>query len=152
MKTCDFCGNPVKKEALICPYCAQPLQVLKIKSKPILKSIYILNLESGLPFVKEALELFNTELKTAQQQNIGILKIIHGYGSTGKGGNIKIALQQLLKTKLKNHQITKIISGENYSKSTKSALGNTKLIEAYPQLAESINADKYNRGITLIEL
>jgi len=116
MTTCEFCGNPVSKNLSTCPYCKQPLTVKIEIAKPLLKKIKTINLEYGKPFVKEALERFNTELKIAQQQNICILKIIHGYGSTGKGGKIKIALQQLLKTKLKNHQITKIICGENYSR------------------------------------
>jgi len=152
MITCEFCGNPVAENLSQCPYCAHPLAPTKPNKNRNEKTLLILNLEAGKPFVKEALARFDKELKFINNQNVGLLKIIHGYGSTGKGGKIKIALQQHLKALLKNQQISKIILGENYSKSSQSAKSYLKLIEAYPELSETIQADKYNPGITFVEL
>jgi|FLOH01.1.fsa_nt_gi hypothetical protein len=152
MKTCDFCGNPVKKEALICPYCTQPLSIIKIKSAFKIKKAAIINIEAGLPLVKEALLNFDRELKFAQSQDVGILKIIHGYGSSGTGGKIKIALRQKLKLLLANNIIKGIIAGEVYSKASNSTINNRKITECYPDLLETLHSDKYNPGITFVEL
>jgi len=152
MKTCDYCGNPVSDKVSICPYCKQPIAIKKETAKPQEKKIKTINLEYGKPFVDEALTRFNYELQIAKKQDIGLLKIIHGYGSTGKGGKIKIALQKHLRILLAKQQITKIIMGENYSKSSQSAKSHLKLIKIYHELAETIQADKYNPGITFVEL
>jgi hypothetical protein len=152
MKTCDFCGNPVAKHLKLCPYCNQDLVVSEQVSKTIKKEIEIINLEVGMPFVKEALERFDRELKNAQNRPVGLLKIIHGYGSSGKGGKIKIALQQKLKLMYSNQLIKSIIKGEVYSKSTNSKVHHKKLIDCYPELLETLRADTYNLGITFVEL
>ena len=151
MKTCDFCGNPVKAMAIICPYCAQAFTVLE-KKTPIVKKVLILNLEAGMPFVKDALEKFDLALKSVSSQNIGSIKIIHGYGSSGTGGKIKIALRQRLKSLLINKVIKGFIVGENYSKLTNSAIYNQKIVDCYPELLENQHADIYNPGITFVEL
>lgn len=151
MKTCDFCGNPVNSSTLTCPYCAHPLSIVT-KKTAVIKKVLILNLEAGMPFVKDALERFDLALKSVAGQNIGILKIIHGYGSSGTGGKIKIVLHQKLKTMLINGVIKGFIAGENYSKSSNSVVNNQKLTDSYSELAETLHADKYNPGITFVEL
>lgn len=151
MKTCDFCGNPVNDNAITCPYCAHPLSILRKKTF-VAKKVLILNIEAGKPFVKEALQKFDLALKSVSSQNIGIIKIIHGYGSSGTGGHIKIALRQHLKTLQINKIIKGFITGETYSKSSNTTIYNQKLIDCYPELAETLHADKYNPGITFVEL
>ncbi len=152
MKTCDFCGNPVAKHLKICPYCSQNLAVPEQSPKSINQEIEIINLEVGMPFVKEALERFDRELSSVQNRPVGLLKIIHGYGSSGKGGKIKIALHQKLKLMHNSQLIKSVIKGEVYSKSTKSKVYHKKLIERYPELLETLAADTYNLGITFVEL
>lgn len=151
MKTCDFCGNPVNNLAINCPYCAHAFSVLE-KKAIIVKKVLILNLEVGMPFVKDALEKFDCALKMARTKDIGILKIIHGYGSTGTGGKIKEALHKHLKTLLNNKTIKGFIAGENYSKSTNSAVNGQKITDCYSELLESQRGDSYNQGISFVEL
>ena len=152
MKTCDFCGNPVVKHLKICPYCNQELAVPEQVTKTRNQEIEIINLEAGMPFVKEALERFDREFSSAQNRPIGLLKIIHGYGSSGKGGKIKIALHHKLKLMYSNQLIKSIIKGEVFSKSTNSKVHHKKLIDCYPELLETLRADTYNLGITFVEL
>ncbi len=152
MKTCEFCGNPVANHLKICPYCNQNLAVSEQAPKTIKKEIEIINLEAGMPFVKEALERFDKEFISAQNRSVGLLKIIHGYGSSGKGGKIKIALHQKLQLMYSNQLIKSIIKGEVYSKSTSSKVHHKKLIECYPELLETLRADTYNLGIAFVEL
>jgi hypothetical protein len=43
-----------------------------------------LNIEAGLPTVDEARRLLLAELRQAKQSGVVAVKIIYGYGSTGK--------------------------------------------------------------------
>ena len=47
------------------------------------------DLEDGRPSLAEALVRLEHEIKYSRSLNIGILKLIHGYGSSGKGGRLK---------------------------------------------------------------
>ena len=49
-----------------------------------------------MPLVCEALERLDRELSAARQEKAKLLKLIHGYGSTGAGGDIRIAAQNRL--------------------------------------------------------
>ncbi|NCQ12407.1 MAG: Smr/MutS family protein, partial [Bacteroidetes bacterium] len=142
---------PVKDIALICPYCAQPLSVLP-KKAIVVRKVLILNLEAGKPFVKEALEKFENELKMARAKKVGLIKIIHGYGSSGTGGKIKEALHIHLISMLNNNTIKGFIAGEHYSKLTKASSSNQKLVDCYPELMETQHSDCYNPGISFVEL
>jgi hypothetical protein len=50
-----------------------------------------------MPTVAEALQQLERELSHARQTGGGVLKLIHGYGSSGAGGEIRIAAQKRLK-------------------------------------------------------
>ena len=57
------------------------------------------NLEAGHPTTMQALVRMNQALSSART-NTGVLKLIHGYGSSGKGGAIRQAvLEQLQRQK-----------------------------------------------------
>ena len=47
------------------------------------------NIKENLPTVDEALAALRNELMSARHQGIKVVKIVHGYGSSGKGGAIK---------------------------------------------------------------
>ena len=58
--------------------------------------IKTVTLKSDRPTVHEALERLDRELTLARNAKTSCLKIIHGYGSTGAGGDIRIAVQKRL--------------------------------------------------------
>jgi hypothetical protein len=60
-------------------------------------SIRCVNLEDGMPLVRDALAQLERELAVARQQKSIAIKIIHGYGSSGVGGEIRIAVQKRLR-------------------------------------------------------
>ena len=70
-----------------------------------------------MPQVPEALQRLERELVLARQQKTRLLKVIHGYGSTGEGGDIRIAVQKRLVEMAQNGQIRGCIFGENWGKS-----------------------------------
>lgn len=52
-------------------------------------AISIINLEAGMPTVELARSRLNQGLQSARMRGEKAVKIIHGYGSTGRGGKIK---------------------------------------------------------------
>ena len=84
-----------------------------------------------MPLVREVLQRLNRELALAQQEKAKLLKVIHGYGSSGAGGEIRIAVQKRLLELAQNGEIHGCIFGENWSKSDDAAW---KLLQSHPEL------------------
>jgi len=73
--------------------------------------IRTVDLESGKPLVRDSLSGLDRELAAAKQQRCTILKVIHGYGSSGVGGDIRIAIQKRLRELQQQDQIRACICG-----------------------------------------
>jgi hypothetical protein len=67
-----------------------------------------------MPLVSEALQRMDRELASGRQEKAKLLKLVHGYGSTGQGGDIRIAVQKRLLELTQNGQIRGCIFGENW--------------------------------------
>ncbi len=102
-----------------------------------------------MPLVHEALHRLDGELALARQQRCTVLKLIHGYGSTGAGGDIRIAVQKRLYEMAQDGQIRACIYGENWSKSNEEAW---KLLQEHPDLKSDSDVGRANRGITIVLL
>ena len=50
------------------------------------KTIYIINIEEGLPDVDGALRVLEYQFASAAAIGERVVKVIHGYGSSGRGG------------------------------------------------------------------
>jgi hypothetical protein len=111
--------------------------------------IKTVNLKIDMPLVHEALQRLESELALARQQRCTVLKLIHGYGSTGAGGDIRIAVQKRLYEMAQNGQIRACIYGENWSKSNEEAW---KLLQEHPDLKNDSDVGRANRGITIVLL
>ena len=99
-----------------------------------------------MPSVSEALQRLETDLALARQQKQLVLKIIHGYGSKGVGGDIRIAVQKRLREMLEAKQIRGCIFGEEWSKSRDEVW---ELLQARPELKSDSDLGRCNRGITI---
>jgi len=100
-----------------------------------------------MPSVREALQRLERELAVARHEGGSLLKLIHGYGSTGAGGEIRIAVQKRLVELAQNGQIRCCIFGENWSKSDEAAW---KLLQAHSELKNDSDLGRRNRGITIV--
>jgi hypothetical protein len=107
------------------------------------------NLKSDMPQVQEALQRLDRELALARQGKATLLKLVHGYGSTGKGGEIRIAVQKRLLELTQNGQIRGCIFGENWSKSDDVVW---KLLQSLAELKGDSDLGRKNRGITIVLL
>jgi hypothetical protein len=109
--------------------------------------IKTINLKSDRPSVNEALLRLEREITLARQQKHDLLKVIHGYGSSGAGGDIRIAVQKRLRELLESGQIRGCIFGENWSKSDEVAW---RLLQEQPELKNDPDLGRRNQGITII--
>jgi hypothetical protein len=107
------------------------------------------NLKSDMPLVREALQRLDHELAMARQEHAAFLKLVHGYGSTGAGGDIRLAAQKRLLEMTQNGQIRGCIFGENWSKSDDAAW---KLLQAHAELKSDPDLGRGNKGITIVVL
>jgi hypothetical protein len=100
-----------------------------------------------MPEVPEALHRLDRELAVARQTKLTLLKLIHGYGSTGAGGDIRIAVQKRLVEMVQSAQIRGCIFGENWSKSDETTW---KLLQSNNDLKNDPDLGRGNRGITIV--
>ena len=107
------------------------------------------NLKPDMPSVQEALQRLDRELALANQDKAKLLKLVHGYGSTGAGGDIRIAVQKRLFEMAQNNQIRGCIFGENWSKSDDATW---RLLQSHPEVKSDSDLGRGNRGITIVVL
>jgi hypothetical protein len=106
-------------------------------------------LKEGMPSVEQARARLHGEIQVAQQSGIKILKLVHGYGSTGVGGDLRIALQASLRQMIEQRQIRDCIYGENWRTSDERSW---ELLKRMPELKSDSDLGRGNRGITLVLL
>ncbi len=102
-----------------------------------------------MPSVHEALRRLDREIALARQEKHSLLKVIHGYGSTGAGGDIRIAVQRRLHDLAGAGQIRDCIFGENWSKTDDPTW---RLMQAQSDLKSDLDLGRRNQGITIILL
>jgi hypothetical protein len=102
-----------------------------------------------MPSVSEALQRLAREIASARQQHATFLKVIHGYGSSGEGGDIRIAVQKCLVEMAGGGEIRVCIFGERWSKSDEQTWA---LIKTNPELKQDSDLGKKNLGITIVVL
>jgi hypothetical protein len=106
-------------------------------------------LKEGMPSVEQARARLQGEIRTARQSGIKVLKVVHGYGSTGVGGDLRIALQSTLRQMAEKKEIRDCIYGENWRKSDERSW---ELLKQMPELTDDADLGRGNKGITLVWL
>lgn len=100
-----------------------------------------------MPSVEQARARLRSEIQLALQSGVKVLKVVHGYGSTGVGGDLRIALQATLRQMALKREIRDCIYGENWRKSDERSW---TLLKELPELKSDSDLGRGNRGITLI--
>lgn len=109
----------------------------------------LVNLEDGMPTVPAALSRLNDLLRGARAEGWAVMKIIHGYGSSGAGGALRQSLQAALSQKASTGEIRAWIAGEDWRVSNQDAWD---IINALPELRNDADLGRNNRGISIILL
>jgi hypothetical protein len=109
----------------------------------------VVNLEAGLPTVEEARKRFNAELQSSKKSGAVALKLIHGYGSTGVGGAIRVGLRQSLVRRRKEGIVKLLVFGENWSIFNDDCL---QVLAACPELKKDPDLNNSNPGVSIVLL
>ncbi len=104
------------------------------------------NVEAGLPTLDEARRLVIGEIKQVKRSGARVLKVIHGYGSSGKGGALCVGLRKSFGLRKKEGVIKDAIAGEDFSIFNEPVLD---LLEAAPELRGDPDLGATNEGITI---
>lgn len=107
----------------------------------------IVNLEQGMPTVAAARQRLEQAIRTARARRTPVLKLVHGYGSSGKGGAIKRDVAQTLAGKLRAGEIRGFVAGEGFSPFDPAA---RKILDQCPELKNDRDYARGNDGITIV--
>ena len=100
-----------------------------------------------MPTVDEAMSYLKMSVTLCKQNKIGCLAVIHGYGSSGKGGAIRAKARQWLNAQVRNGTIKAVINGEDFNVFNFNAL---ELKNKYKELEQLFRV--CNHGVTVVEV
>jgi hypothetical protein len=112
----------------------------------LIKSV---NIEDGMPTVEEARRRLETELKAARAQRVTALRVIHGYGSSGVGGALRVAIQLRLRELQQSGEIREVIYGEDWRIANEASW---KWLGRYPEWKKDNDLGRGNKGISIVIL
>jgi hypothetical protein len=115
----------------------------------LMQKLAIANLEEGRPTSNEALLRLDYELQRARTHGVVVLKLIHGYGSSGRGGVLREAIQERLRSMVANGKIRAFVPGEDWRISNETAWNLQRQI---PELKQDRDLGRGNKGITMVLL
>ena len=107
------------------------------------------NLEMGMPTWEQAERRLINEINNARKMGVKVLKVIHGYGSTGAGGKLKSETRKLLADRKRRNLIRSFVPGEEWSRNSAAA---RDLLSTYPVLKNDMDLNRGNEGITIVVL
>jgi hypothetical protein len=113
------------------------------------KRVMEVNIKAGMPSLGDARERLIARIGEAQRSGTAVLKIIHGYGSTGVGGKLRVALRKTLERLASEGRLRRVIPGERwdiFDEATQALLGD------YEELSGDEDLGQHNAGITIVEL
>ncbi len=112
----------------------------------LIKSV---NIEAGMPTVEEARRRLERELNAARAEKVTALRVIHGYGSSGVGGSLRLAIQLRLRELQQSGAIREVIYGEDWRISDEASW---KWLERYPEWKKDSDLGRGNKGISIVVL
>lgn len=107
------------------------------------------NIKEDMPTADTAVKRVTFSIHQGKELGAGAIKIIHGYGSTGKGGKIRTEVRAYLTRAKERGLIKDVIYGEKFSifdESTRAAFMRCD------ELRKDRDLDRSNNGVTVIVL
>ena len=109
----------------------------------------IIDLEAGFPDRIQALRKLESALAEARKKQVSVMKIVHGYGSSGVGGILRPVVRNFLRQAKEKGDIRLFVTGESFSSFDQRS---KDLIHEAPQLLLDSDLGGGNKGITLVLL
>jgi len=107
------------------------------------------NLERYFPTVEQGILLLSQEISKCRRQKVRIIKLIHGYGSSGVGGNLRRGIRRHLQSLILSGSLRGLAWGENFSIFDETT---RQMLEAVPDLRKDSDLERCNQGITMVFL
>ncbi len=111
--------------------------------------IKIVNLEEDRPTVERMRLRLDRALALARSEGTAILKLIHGYGSSGAGGALRFAVHASLTRYKDSGLIREFIHGEDFRISDEATWA---LVKQMPEMKQDRDLGRENKGITIVIL
>lgn len=108
-----------------------------------------LNLEAGHPSVDDARRRLLAEIEAMRVSGPRLLKIIHGWGSSGAGGKLAPAIRRSLRLRVKEGKAVLMVTGERFSSDTDQG---RELARRHPSVRGDCDWNRANPGVTIIEI
>jgi len=112
-------------------------------------TIYTADIKSDMPTADQALRRADMALATGRMSGAAAVKLIHGYGSTGRGGVIRTQVRRHLGELLAKGRVKGFIPGEDFSIFNGETL---RAFQACPALRQDSDLERCNNGVTIILL
>jgi hypothetical protein len=148
VRPCTTCGNEIADNVRRCPFCEQPQPAQQARPRK-LEGAPVIDLKNGMPVVADAMKRLELHLQTMRARGVRVVRVLHGWGSTGQGGAIGVATRKHLRALQGRGLIRGFVPGEDYSEFT--AAGQ-HVFARHPVLKSTFPSDRLNRGITIVEL
>jgi hypothetical protein len=113
------------------------------------KGLKTVNLEQGMPSSDQAIKRLTYEIASSKSLGFDVLKVIHGYGSSGTGGKIRVETRKYLDRQMKSGRIKAFVAGEDFSIFDENA---RKLLNACGELRKDSDLERHNNGVTFVLL
>ena len=107
------------------------------------------DIKYDMPSAGDAIKRVTYNIRNAKSWGAGAVKFIHGYGSTGRGGSIRVEVRRYLDDQKRRGHIRDYITGEDFSifdEATRQAFG------FCGELRKDKDLERHNNGITIVVL
>ncbi|MBQ5973473.1 MAG: hypothetical protein IJL69_04665 [Oscillospiraceae bacterium] len=105
------------------------------------------NLETGRPPADVAVTRLASIVARERVGRAGAIKIIHGYGSSGVGGRIRVEARRWLAAEKARGRIRAFIPGEEFSIFSAETRA---LLERFPEVRRDRDLERSNGGVTVV--
>ncbi len=129
-------------------YATDSAETLERKAGPS-EIIPSLNLKDGMPTVADALDRMRMGLQEMRYSRVKAVRLIHGYGSTGCGGKIRIGVRKELAALKSKKQIKDYVPGEDFGPTDQAS---RNLVEQNRNVRHDPDYGEMNHGITIVIL
>lgn len=99
-----------------------------------------------MPYVEDALRHLRFALETQKRCGGVAVKLIHGYGSSGTGGKIRVAVRRELTAMKQAGKIRDYVIGEEFSIFSPVT---RSILVACPGVRKDRDLERHNNGVTL---
>lgn len=106
-----------------------------------------INIKYDMPDVQTALNRLYNAIINARASGVREVKIVHGYGSSGKGGAIKSAVHNELRTYRIRRTIKDFCPGEQFGPFSETG---RRLVQNNPQIKADRDWGRNNEGVTVV--